>query len=91
MIKRTEEDICHQNEKGEYHKIDGPAYECNNGYKSWYINGKRHREDGPGIIWEDGDVEYYLNSRWYSKKEWEIERLRWLDHRGFPMSANKNY
>jgi hypothetical protein len=63
----------YKNEKGQFHRIDGPAYESKNGYKTWLINGKRHREDGPARICSDGDDEYWLNSKWYSKEDWETE------------------
>jgi len=33
-----------------WHREDGPAVECANGYKYYYINGKRHREDGPSSL-----------------------------------------
>ena len=35
--------------KGRYHREDGPAVEWANGNKAWYRNGKQHREDGPAI------------------------------------------
>ena len=44
-----------------YHREDGPAIEYVNGYKEWYLNGKRHREDGPAIEYPDDDKEWYLN------------------------------
>jgi hypothetical protein len=33
------------------------------GYKSWYLNGKRHREDGPARKWADGSKEWWLNGK----------------------------
>ena len=30
---------------GELHRTDGPAYEGDNGYKAWYLNGKRYSEE----------------------------------------------
>jgi len=39
------------NSKRQLHRDDGPAQECADGSKAWYINGKRHREDGPAIEW----------------------------------------
>jgi hypothetical protein len=34
------------------------------GYKAWYLNGKRHRTDGPAIDAKgDGDKEWYLNGK----------------------------
>jgi hypothetical protein len=83
--------IRYMNEYNEYHRTDGPAYESVGGYKSWCIKGKTHREDGPAIEYFNGDVSYYLDEIKFIKEDWEIERLKWLDHRGFPMSASKNY
>ena len=49
-----------RNSKGVLHREgDQPAYICPNGYKSYYINGKRHRESGPAVIYADGEVEYW--------------------------------
>jgi len=46
-----------------YHRLDGPAIECLDGYKAWYANDKRHRVDGPAFEskrhkewWVDGVV-----------------------------------
>jgi hypothetical protein len=47
----------------EYHREDGPAIECSNGYKSWYINGKRHRIDGPALEYSDGNKYWYLDDK----------------------------
>ena len=43
-----------RNEQGQYHRIDGPAVECVDGYKAWYMNGQYHRADGPAIEGADG-------------------------------------
>jgi hypothetical protein len=46
---------------GPLHREDGPAYECPDGYKAWYINGLLHREDGPAIdSGGNGNSGYYL-------------------------------
>jgi hypothetical protein len=53
--------IKYKNEKGEYHREDGPAY-INGDKKVWYINGKLHREDGPAFI--DGDKKaWFINGK----------------------------
>ena len=52
-----------------YHREDGPAIEFQDGYKSWYINGKRHREDGPAVEFANGDKDWYLDGKWVSKAE----------------------
>jgi hypothetical protein len=52
-----------------FHREDGPACEGADGYKSWYLNGKRHREDGPAIEWSGGNKEWYLNGKELSEEE----------------------
>ena len=47
-----------KNDKGKYHKLNGPAIEYHNGNKSWYVNGSLHRLDGPAIEW------YYRYKQW---------------------------
>ena len=44
-----------------FHREDGPAIEYADGYKGWYLNGKRHREDGPAIEGANGYKYWYLN------------------------------
>jgi hypothetical protein len=46
-----------------FHREDGPAIEYTDGYKGWYLNGKRHRVDGPAIEYPDGVKEWYLNGK----------------------------
>ena len=58
---------------GKLHREDGPAVECIDGLKSWWINGKRHREDGPAIEWANGYKEWYLNGREYTEQEYKYE------------------
>ena len=52
----------YKNDKGQYHRTDGPAVEDNCGDKYWFINGKRHREDGPAIEYSDYK-EWWINGR----------------------------
>ena len=40
----------YKNEKGQLHRIDGPAYIEGNYYKLWCMNGRYHRVDGPAYI-----------------------------------------
>ena len=42
------------------HREDGPAVECTNGSKFWYVTDVRHRVDGPAIEWADGTKEWYV-------------------------------
>ena len=45
------------------HREDGPAVVHANGYKAWFINGKRHREDGPAVEYPNGDKSWYINGK----------------------------
>ena len=51
------------------HREDGPAIEGYDGYKAWYINGKRHREDGPAIEYLWGGRSWYLNDEYLSEQK----------------------
>ena len=48
------------NELGHLHRIDGPAVECDDGDKEWWVDGMRHRLDGPAIEWSDGVKEWWV-------------------------------
>jgi hypothetical protein len=63
-----------KNEKGLYHREDGPACEFANGSKQWIINGQFHREDGPAVECVDGDKEYYLNGKIVDEKDLPINK-----------------
>jgi hypothetical protein len=54
---------------GNFHREDGPAHECPDGYKAWYIKGKLHREDGSAITTPNKDHGYYLEGYSISKEE----------------------
>ena len=43
------------------------------GYKYWYLDGKRHREDGPAVKCADGSKEWYLNGKRHRKDGPAIE------------------
>lgn len=61
--------IRYYNKEGQLHRLDGPACECADGYKSWYINGKRHREDGPAIEFANGYKSWYVNGKQLTEQE----------------------
>jgi len=48
---------------GKLHREDGPAVECSNGDKYYYINDKLHREDGPAKEYANGDKSFYINGK----------------------------
>ena len=69
------------------HREDGPAIVSANGFKAWYIGGKRHREDGPAIEWAIGSNVWYINGKRHREdgpaveevdgfKEWYIDGKR---------------
>ena len=45
------------------HRSDGPAIEDADGYKEWWLNGKRHRVDGPAIERYDGSKYYFYKDK----------------------------
>jgi hypothetical protein len=68
---------------GEFHRIDGPAFEGADGTKCWYQNGLLHRIDGPAIECSDGYKQWFQNGlrhridgpaeEYNGKKYWWIE------------------
>lgn len=70
-LKEDEDLVIHVNGRG-LHRVDGPAYmRISDGYKSWWIDGKRHREDGPAIELADGRKLWFLNDE-------ELDPIEWL-------------
>lgn len=59
------------NKKNQLHREDGPAYECVDGKKCWFINGKRHREDGPAFEGLNGFREWNWNGKEYTEKAYK--------------------
>jgi hypothetical protein len=66
----------YKNESGQYHRLDGPAIEWNDGDKVWFINGKFHREDGPAVERNNGRKFWYLNGKEYSEEEFHQEIIK---------------
>ena len=59
-----------RNERGEYHRIDAPAFETVEGHKEWFIDNKLHRVDGPAIEYSfDGRKEYWIDGQHMREKE----------------------
>jgi len=50
-----------KNSEGKLHRTDGPAVECSNGTKYWYVNNMCHRLDGPAIEFSNGTQYWYVN------------------------------
>ena len=51
------------NNKGQLHRLSGPAIEWSNGSKEWYKDDKRHRLDGPAIEWRNGSKAWYKDDK----------------------------
>ena len=54
-------DRIYRNSVGLLHRIHGPALECANGAKYWYLNGQLHRTTGPAVEWANGGYDWYQN------------------------------
>jgi len=82
-FKKVLEDgtIEYNNILGKRHREDGPAVECENDNKEWWLNGKRHREDGPAVEEEDDNKEWFLNGKKHREDgpavEYEDGTKRW--------------
>ena len=61
------------NDLDQLHRKDGPAVECANGEKYWYLNDKRHREDGPALEYANGTKCWYLNDQFHREDGPAIE------------------
>jgi len=59
----------YENSKGEYHRLDDPAFESPHGNKGWYKEGLCHRIDGPACEWSNGDKFWYLLHKEFDEKE----------------------
>ena len=51
----------YRNEKGQLHRIDGPAF-INDNIQSWFMNGIYHRIDGPAII-DNNHQSWWINDK----------------------------
>jgi hypothetical protein len=96
MKKEYYDRIEYTNEKGELHRLDGPAHSWKSGSSdSWYINGKLHREDDlPAIIFSDGTECWYINGKPhretgpaiisnYERPEYYLEGIRYYNIEDF--------
>jgi hypothetical protein len=57
------------NENGQFHRLDGPAIECSNGDKSWWVDGKLHRTDGPAVERSNGRKEWWVDGKELTEEE----------------------
>ena len=56
------------------HRLDGPAIECSDGYRSWWQNDQRHSTDGPAVVNADGSCEWWLNGTRYTQDAWRAAK-----------------
>ena len=63
--------VRYRNSDGQLHRKDGPAVECSNGTREWWLWGKLHREDGPAVELANGSREWYLSGWQLSEYEFE--------------------
>ena len=67
------------------HRVKGPACDCVNGTKLWYVNGRLHREDGPAIEYSNGIKIWYLNGIRHRENgpafEWAVGKKWFLNNK----------
>jgi len=66
------------NEKGELHRLDGPAVEYADGSKEWLVNDLFHRLDGPARVYSDGCKIWCIEGMDYTEDEFnaKIETMK---------------
>ena len=64
----------YNNEKGQRHRIGGPAY-INGEWKVWFINGHRHRIDGPAYI-HGNRQDWWINNELINPDEYIHEGIK---------------
>jgi len=69
QVKVTKERTQWFNEKGQRHRLDGPAIEWADGTKWWCQNGQLHRMDGPALEYANGDKWWYINGQELTETE----------------------
>lgn len=69
-----------EDENGDLHCENGPAFISYTGNKHWYIHGNKHREDGPATEYENGYRGWWLNGNWiHVDSQEEFERFMKLE------------
>ena len=53
--------VEYRDAQGQFHRLDGPAFEGARGIRSWFVNGLLHRLDGPAFEGTNGDRSWYQN------------------------------
>ena len=60
------------------HNKNFPAYIHSNGHIFWCLNNKLHNPYGWTVKCHNGEIRYWLNDKQYTKKQWKIERMKYL-------------
>jgi hypothetical protein len=66
---------CWFNERGQLHRLDGPAIEWWDGLTSWWVNGHRHRLEGPAIEDDTGVRRWWVMDKKLTQEEFEQHPL----------------
>jgi len=53
------------NDEGCYHRLDGPAIECSNGTKEWFINENCHRNIDPSDEWPNRVKQWWFKGEYH--------------------------
>jgi hypothetical protein len=66
------------------HRSDGPAIECADGHKEWWVNGQPHRSDGPAIEYSDKSKFWYVYGKCHREDGPAVEKANgdkewWID------------
>ena len=56
-------------DKGHYHRLDGPAVVWDHGSQYWYRHGRAHFAYGPADLWSSGTLVWYENGRFLFLRE----------------------
>ena len=62
-------DTVYRNQRGEMHRVGGPAVITAAGSMYWYQNGRLHRTDGPAVEYFNGAKSWYIDNKYI----WEDE------------------
>ena len=60
-VTYSDDSVTWRDAQGRLSRPDGPAVECADGYKVWYVDDKYHRLDGPAVVYADGGKEWWID------------------------------
>ena len=56
-------------DKGHFHRVDGPASVWPDGTQPWFSHGRFHFAHGPAILYADGLLVWYEDGKWLRERE----------------------